>query len=57
MEFESVTIESKNIIASGVDVESVSVRRSGIAKVLWRKLNTNIPESKVILGGVEIYND
>lgn len=26
-----------------------------IAKVLWRKLNVNVPASKVIAGGVDIY--
>ncbi len=57
MELETVKIESENAIPSGAPVEGMSVRRSGIAKVLWCKLDTQVPASEIILGGVELYSD
>ena len=55
MEIQTVKIGNEKLIPSGASREGISVRRSGIAKVLWRKLNVNVPESKVIAGGVDIY--
>ncbi len=57
MELETIKIEKENAIPSGAPVEGMSVRRSGIAKVLWRKLDTQVPASEVIIDGVEIYKD
>ena len=34
-----------------------SVEHSGIVNLLWRRLDVQVPESKVILGGVEIFKD
>ena len=55
MELQTVNIDKQKLIPSGASREGISVRRSGIAKVLWRKLNTEVPASKVIVGGVDIY--
>ena len=55
MEVQTVKIGNEKLIPSGASREGISVRRSGIAKVLWRKLNVNVPASKVIPGGVDIY--
>ena len=55
MEIQTVKIGNEKLIPSGASREGISVRRSGIAKVLWHKLNVNVPESKVIAGGVDIY--
>ncbi len=57
MELQSVILENDNLIPSGAIVEDMSVRRSSIAKVLWRKLDTQVPKSEVIIGGVEKYID
>ena len=53
MEIQTVKIGNEKLIPSGASREGISVRRSGIAKVLWHKLNVNVPESKVIAGGVD----
>ena len=55
MEVQTVKIGNEKLIPSGAPREGISVRRSGITKVLWRKLNVNVPASKVIAGGVDIY--
>lgn len=57
MELQTVIFENDNLIPSGAIVEDMSVRRSSIAKVLWRKLDTQVPKSEVIIGGVEKYID
>ena len=55
MEVQTVKISNEKLIPSGASREGISVRRSGIAKVLWRKLNVKVPASKVIAGGFDIY--
>jgi hypothetical protein len=55
MELQTVNIDNQKLVPSGASRDGISVRRSGIAKVLWRKLNTEVPASKVIAGGVDIY--
>ena len=57
MEIQTVLIENENIISSGASIDGVSVRRSGMAKVQWRKLNTQIPKSEIIPNGVNLYKD
>ena len=57
MELQTVNIDNQKLIPSGASREGISVRRFGIAKVLWRKLNTSVPTSKVIAGGVDIYKE
>ena len=57
MEIQTVLIENENIIPSGASIDGVSVRRSGMAKVQWRKLNTQIPKSEIIPNGVNLYKD
>ena len=56
MELQTVTIEQKDIVSSGASVEGISVRHTGIAKVLWRKLDIQVPQSEIILDGVNLYN-
>ena len=55
MELQTVNIDNQELVPSGASREGISVRRPGIAKVLWKKLNTEVPASKVIAGGVDIY--
>ena len=55
MEVQTVNFDNQKLVPSGASRDGISVRRSGIAKVLWRKLNTEVPVSKVIAGGVDIY--
>ena len=57
MELQTVTIEKENIIPSGASIDEMSVRRSGIAKVLWRKLDIQVPKSEIIEDGVNLYNN
>lgn len=55
MELQTVRIGRENIVPSGAKVDGISIRRSGIAKVLWRKMNRDVPRSEVIKDGVNIY--
>ena len=57
MELQTVNIEKETIIPSGVSIDGMSVRRSGIAKVLWRKLDIQVPKSEIIEDGVNLYNN
>jgi hypothetical protein len=57
MELQTVNIEKENIIPSGASIDGMSVRRSGIAKVLWRKLDIQVPKSEIIKDGVNLYNN
>jgi len=57
MKVQTVKIGKEKLIPSGAPREGISVRRSGIAKVLWRKLNVDVPASKIIAGGVNLYKD
>jgi hypothetical protein len=36
-------------------MDGISVRRTGIAKVLWRELDMDVPRSEIIANGVNIY--
>jgi len=47
-ELQTVKIEKEKLIASGASMDGISIRRTGIAKVLWRKLDVEIPKSEVI---------
>ena len=55
MELQTVKTEKEKLIPSGASMDGISIRRTGIAKVLWRKLNVEVPESDVIANGVNIY--
>lgn len=57
MELQTIKIEKEKLIPSGANMEGVSVRRSGIAKVLWRELDVEVPTSEIIANGVNIYRD
>ncbi|MBR1468694.1 MAG: hypothetical protein IJ605_01060 [Prevotella sp.] len=57
MELQTVKFGKENIINSDAAVDGISIRRSGIAKVLWRELDKEIPASKVIERGVDIYKN
>ena len=57
MKLQTVNIEKENIIPSGASIDGMSVRRSGIAKVLWRKLDIQVPKSEIIKDGVNLYNN
>lgn len=48
MELQKVKIEKEKLIASGASMDGISIRRTGIAKVLWRKMDVEIPKSEVI---------
>ena len=55
MELQTVKTGKERLIASGASIDGISIRRTGIAKVLWRKLDVDIPKSEVIANGVNIY--
>ena len=55
MELQTVKIGKEKLIASGASMDGISIRRTGIAKVLWRKLDVEIPKREVIANGVNIY--
>ena len=57
MELQTVNIEKETIIPSGASIDGMSVRRSGIAKVLWRKLDIQVPKNEIIKDGVNLYNN
>jgi len=46
MELQTVKTEKEKLIASGACMEGISVRCTGIAKVLWRKLDVEVPKRK-----------
>lgn len=43
MEVQTVKIGNEKLIPIGAPRAGISVRRFGIAKVLWRQLNVNVP--------------
>jgi len=53
MELQTVKTGKERLIASGASIDGISIRRTGIAKVLWRKLDVDIPKSEVIANGVK----
>ena len=65
MELQTVKTGKERLIASGASMDGISIRRTGIAKVLWRKLEVDVlrqseaasrlPKSEVIANGVNIY--
>ncbi len=55
MELQTVKTGKEKLIASGACMDGISIRRTGIAKVLWRKLDVEVPKSEVIADGVNIY--
>ena len=55
MEPQTVKTGKERLIASGASMDGISIRRTGIAKVLWRKLDVDVPKSVVIANGVNIY--
>lgn len=55
MELQTVKTGKEKLIASGARMDGISIRRTGIAKVLWRKLDVEIPKNEVIANGVNIY--
>lgn len=57
MQLEIVNMKSANLIPSHTTSDGMRIRQSGIAKVLWRKLDTDVPESEVIVGGLDIFKD
>lgn len=57
MNVEFVNIVNANTVPSGTVRDGIRVRQSGIAKVLWRKLDREVPASSIVLGGVNIYKD
>ena len=56
MELQTVIIGRENIVPSGAKVDGISIRRSAIAKVLWRKVDRDVPQSEVIKDGVLVQN-
>jgi len=54
MELQTVKTGKERLIASGASMDGISIRRTGIAKVLWRELDVDIPKSEVIANGVNI---
>lgn len=48
MELQTVKIGKEKLIASGASMDGISIRRTAIAKVLWRKLDVEIPKSEEI---------
>lgn len=57
MQIETINIKNANTIPSGTVRDGIRVRQSGIAKVLWRKKDCEVPASAVVLGGVNIYKN
>lgn len=55
MELQTVKIGKEKLIPSDASMDGISIRRTGIAKVLWRKLNVDVPNSEVIANGLNIY--
>ena len=55
MELQTVKLGKERLIASGASMDGISVRRTGIAKVLWRELDMDVPRSEIIANGVNIY--
>ena len=38
-------------------MDKQSIEHSGIVKLHWQKLDVQVPESKIIIGGVELFKD
>ena len=56
MELQTVKIGHENIVPSGARVDGISIRRLGIAKVLWRKVDWDVPQSEVIKDGRKTFS-
>ena len=56
MKVQVVNITDEKIIASGSSREDIRVKRSGIAKVLWRNSEMEVTASTVVFGGVEAFD-
>lgn len=57
MNVETVNTANANIIPSNAAHEGIRMRQSGIAKVMWRTFDKDVPESSIILGGVDQFKD
>ena len=55
MTLEMVNIDGWCVVPSGVKGEGMRMRQTGIARVLWRKFDGVVPQSTVIVGGVDKY--
>lgn len=55
MEVLEVDIEGMSIIPSGTPKEELRLRRSGFSKVVWRKIEKEIPPSQILPNGVSTY--
>ena len=55
VELQTVKTGQERLIPSDASMDGISVRRTGIAKVLWRKLDVDVPRSEVIANGLNIY--
>lgn len=55
MELQTVKVGKEKLIPGNAKMDGISVKRFGIAKVLWRKLDVEIPASEVITNGVNTH--
>ena len=57
MEAQTVSIKGMSTIPSGTVRDGIRLRRSGFSKVLWRKLDVEVPASMVLPNGVRTYTE
>ena len=55
MELQTIKMGEEKTIPSGANLDGISIRRLGIAKILWQKLDVEILASEIIPNGVNIY--
>ena len=55
MKIQNTKVGDEKIIESGAATPDIGIHHSGIAKVIWHQLNTEVPTSEVVEGGVYIY--
>lgn len=53
MPANSIKIKKRNMASK----KDNSIERSGVAQVKSRQLDIEVPESQIIIGGVELYKD
>ena len=57
MEVHTIDISKMSKIPSGNARDGIRLRRSGFSKILWRKLDKDIPASIVLPDGVNRYTE
>lgn len=54
MEVQTVNLSNARLIPSGSTRDGIRLKRSGVAKVLWRKLDIEVPPTTILPNGLNM---